>query len=142
MVPTRVAVIPDLNQDEKIAAIATTAGAWAGALTTAGVGGILTGVVSAFKGAVMGAQVTYANAGSQQVAVAGKATNRAIAEAGVIDGPVGSATVDGNREYEVVIIQGQQYLKPKTTVPTLTADQQKIQELEDKLAALMVALGQ
>ena len=66
---TRVAVVPDLNCNEQIEGIANTAGAYAGAVTTAVVGGIGTLLNGLFRGAVAGAQVTYQNMGRQEVEV-------------------------------------------------------------------------
>ena len=65
----RTAVIPDFNMNEQIESISQTAGAYAGAVVTAVVGGLMTGLTSLFRGAVEGAKATYANAGNQQVEV-------------------------------------------------------------------------
>lgn len=65
----RVAIVPDLNQNETIEGIANTAGAYVGAATTAVVGGLFTALNGLFRGAVAGAQVTYANAGNQEAPV-------------------------------------------------------------------------
>lgn len=63
---TRVITVPDLNQNESIEALSTTVGAYVGAATTAIIGGICTGILGAFRGAVAGGQTTHANAGQQQ----------------------------------------------------------------------------
>ncbi len=76
---TRHAVVPDFNINEQIEAISQTAGAYVGAATTALVGGIATGLTNLFRGAVAGAQATYANTGNQQVPVENTAASRKAA---------------------------------------------------------------
>jgi len=53
----------------EIEAVATKAGAYAGAAVTAVIGGIGTGLWSLFTGAKMGAVVTHSNAGKVQVEI-------------------------------------------------------------------------
>lgn len=76
---TRVAVVPDLNQNEVIEGISQTAGAYIGAATAAVVGGVLTGLTSLFRGAVAGAQNTYANLGNQEIPVHNTAAGKKLA---------------------------------------------------------------
>lgn len=74
---TRIAIVPDLNIDDRIDALATTSGAWAAAGVTALIGGLLTGVTSIVKGAAAGMAVTFNNAGNQEVVCLTKAQKRA-----------------------------------------------------------------
>ncbi len=75
----RVAIIPDWNLNEPIEAAAQTAGAWVGAGVTSLVGGLLTFANGALRGAVKGAQQTFANAGTDSVPIENTAGTRKAA---------------------------------------------------------------
>jgi hypothetical protein len=59
-------VMPNLNQDEAVEKFATTAGAYTGALVTAGITGLFTFGAGLLRGAVAGAQNTWANGRAPQ----------------------------------------------------------------------------
>ena len=65
----RLATVPDFNINQHVEAAMTTVGAYATALATAGVCGILTGCASLMRGGLMGIQATYQNLGDQKVEV-------------------------------------------------------------------------
>jgi hypothetical protein len=77
-----VAVIPDLNLNEKIEGLATTAGAYVGAGVTALLGGVLTAVSGLVRGATQGAQATHENCGTKAVPVVNTSNTTPVVEGG------------------------------------------------------------
>ena len=106
---TRMISVPNLNRNQEVEAIATTAGAWVGAAVTAGIGGLLTGAIGLFNGAKLGATITHADANEVQVPIKDTSIT-AKAQFAFVNGKL--HTVDPNTGATQEVIKGQFQANP------------------------------